>query len=1105
MATNNAYMTTRRLASWSALACGVSALSLLTAAPALAQVADEPATTTASGEDEARQDTVVVLGIRSSIQSAQEIKRSAETFVDAVTAEDIGALPDRSVTEALQRVPGITISRFAAADDPDHFSIEGQGVIVRGLTYVRSEINGRDTFSANNGRALSFSDVAPELLGSVQVFKNQTAELIEGGVAGTVNLVTRKPFDAPGQLFAGTLEYNYADFREQWAPTGSVLYSNRWTTSSGDIGILLNGVFSQLNTRSDGTQISSFQPRTDLEPGRTVWVPEGAALRTQDYDRERFGYGGSVQWENPDRTLLATFELLRSEATTSWTEHVIEIATDNVGDDLFGFLPGTEFGFGANDLFTHGTISAPVGWRDDQNTPVENGGRRTPVYGLQSNNIRRDVEQEQVTQDISFNLKWTPNEKWGFNFDYQFIDSTVKNTDFGIWGSSYQDVFMDLRRDVPEVRFLGVNTTGFGGNPPLDCSGGLGSSGECPDYVTAGNELAFADPRYSFWRAAMDHLEDSEGQEHAFRADTEYKFDDDGGWLRSVRAGVRWSERDQTTRFSTYNWGALSEIWGNGGPVWMDEVGVPEGAVKNVYWSNFQRGGASVPPRFPYFNRNIAQNYNSSAAFADQVVAQWLANSGNQEVIDAGPQGGGGGWQRLSERSGVVPGTPYLPGEINETLEETQAAYMMLRFGHDNPFANGMTLDGNIGLRYVKTEFTSNGGWTFPQPGDIPIDFGDAPNLLDPSLGGQNRCVQPIGLEPGQTYTPPAFCALSQADRDRIRAFATGASVPVASTNSYDNWLPSINLRLGLNDDMIVRAAYSKGIARPDLGLMRSFFTLNPLTQDNPRTPEADPPPPGFQGGWFGFDAQGGNPFLKATEADNYDLSFEWYFADAGSFTTSVFYKEIKNIVVTGQGDLTFINPDTGASASDVFTRQPTNSDETGKVKGVEFAYQQFYDFLPAPFDGFGLQAALTLLDSTGVQSSTVNNTTTSPAANDALVDLGDLPLQGLSDVSYNIAGIYEKGRISARLAYNWRSDYLVTPRDVITPFYPIFQESTGQLDGSFFYTVNDNLKIGVQGANLLDEITKTTSYIPASDGRRGGRSWYRNDRRVTVSARFNF
>jgi len=85
------------------------------------------------------------------------------------------------VTETLQRIPGISISRFAAADDPDHFSVEGAGVVIRGLTFVRSELNGRDTFSANNGRALGFNDVSPELLGAVNVFKQQTADMIEGG------------------------------------------------------------------------------------------------------------------------------------------------------------------------------------------------------------------------------------------------------------------------------------------------------------------------------------------------------------------------------------------------------------------------------------------------------------------------------------------------------------------------------------------------------------------------------------------------------------------------------------------------------------------------------------------------------------------------------------------------------------------------------------------------------------------------------------------------------------------------------------------------------------------------------------------------------------
>jgi TonB-dependent receptor len=136
---------------------------------------------------------VVVTGLRRSLETSQEIKKNADVFVDSITSEDIGALPDRSVTEALQRIPGVAISRFAAGNDPDHFSIEGSGVVVRGLPQVRSELNGRDTFSANSGRFLSFSDVPPELLGGVDVYKNQSAEMIEGGLAGSVNLRTLVP------------------------------------------------------------------------------------------------------------------------------------------------------------------------------------------------------------------------------------------------------------------------------------------------------------------------------------------------------------------------------------------------------------------------------------------------------------------------------------------------------------------------------------------------------------------------------------------------------------------------------------------------------------------------------------------------------------------------------------------------------------------------------------------------------------------------------------------------------------------------------------------------------------------------------------------------
>ena len=124
-----------------------------------------------------------------SLKTSQNIKRNSDTVVDVITSQDIGALPDRSVTEALQRVPGVAINRFAGTSDPDHFSAEGSGVIIRGLTYVASEFNGRDTFSTGvYGQAINFQDVPAELLGSVEVYKEETADRIEGGLSGTVNM-----------------------------------------------------------------------------------------------------------------------------------------------------------------------------------------------------------------------------------------------------------------------------------------------------------------------------------------------------------------------------------------------------------------------------------------------------------------------------------------------------------------------------------------------------------------------------------------------------------------------------------------------------------------------------------------------------------------------------------------------------------------------------------------------------------------------------------------------------------------------------------------------------------------------------------------------------
>ena len=182
---------------------GVSATAIVVAGLALSQSAyaqdaaagatsaDGNSAGTPATADDTGKDGITVTGRRAALQAADQRKKNSETIIDSVVADEAGKLPDNSITEVLQRVQGVTIVKFRAINDPDHFSIEGSGIQVRGLSGVASRLNGREIFSANNGRALLWGDVTPELMAAVDVYKASTADLIEGGTGGQVDLRTK--------------------------------------------------------------------------------------------------------------------------------------------------------------------------------------------------------------------------------------------------------------------------------------------------------------------------------------------------------------------------------------------------------------------------------------------------------------------------------------------------------------------------------------------------------------------------------------------------------------------------------------------------------------------------------------------------------------------------------------------------------------------------------------------------------------------------------------------------------------------------------------------------------------------------------------------------
>ncbi|RYD58508.1 MAG: TonB-dependent receptor [Sphingomonadales bacterium] len=1093
----------------SMLRAGVSAAAVAcfaVAAPAWAQ--DAPAADQ-TVQDEGEE--VVVQGYRQSLRSAQGIKRNSDVIVDSVTAEDIGALPDRSVTETLQRIPGVSINRFAAGVDPDHFSVEGSGVVVRGLTYVRSEFNGRDAFSAGNGGGLSFADVPSELLGGVDVFKSPSADRIEGGISGVVNLRTRKPFDQQGMLIAGSLEMNYGDFTKRGSPVVSALASNRWQTGIGEIGLLGTASYSQLYSRADRLGISSFRvrpiysdgTRTDVVPfgaatqrGEGLF-PRGAVMGSQEFDRERYGYSAAAQWRSNDGSMEATAQFLRSDSRQAWTENTIEIATDNVqsnGDSRA--LAGTSLSFDSSGLFSNGIITGPTGWRDDQN----GADARTPIYGLQSNNIHREHLEKIVTDDYSFNFRWDVSDRFGINLDYQHINSRSNIVDNTLWMSTYQDASIRLNgTDFPEVAFL----------PPQNCEPANYVNGACvgtpgtaayPSYYT-GTHRSFSDPYNSFYRSAMDHVEDSDGNSDAARIDLEYKFPE-SGFLKAVRAGARYSDRDTTARFSTYNWGVLSEQWGGGGPVWLDDPvdGTPGGTggtaptgYRPDFYSNFMGGRAQNPLNGQgrlFYSGSPASDPTGYANYANAIVREWRPQiaCGGRLIND--------GWNALNQRCGVIAGTNYLPGEINPQSETNKAAYLMASF--DTEFGGGMRLNGNVGVRYSTTSRKSQGFQSFPVVTTIPSAADCAASIAE-ILAGAGGALQP-------------FCAVPQATRDSATAFLNGALVANNVDINYDYFLPSVNLKLEVGGGLQFRAAYTKGVAPPSPGLVRNYYVVSLAAQPNtdangqalPIVVNPDGTVPAGQARVEGqFNA--GNPYLKPTEADSFDLTAEWYFNSVGSLTISGFYKRLSNVLTNDIQRQTFTN--NGQTFSSIVTT-PVNSREKGDIKGVELAYQQTYDFLPGFLSGLGLQANYTYIESSGVPQSVLSSTDPAVSAGQQPTITGaSFPLQGLSKHQFNITPFLEVGGLSLRATYNWRSDYLLTLRDVITPFDPIFQRAYGQLDASATVQVNKNFKIGIQGVNLTKSVTVTEAAVEDQNGkvRRVPRQWYLPDRRFSIITRFTF
>jgi len=986
-----------------------------TQAAAPAQEVGEPAPAEVAGD-------IVVTGRRAALQAADQRKRRSETIVDSIVADDAGKLPDNSITEVLQRVSGVSIVRFAALGDPDHYSVQGSGVQVRGLTGVASRLNGREIFSANNGRAILWSDVTPELMSAVDVYKASTADLIEGGTGGQIDLRTKMPFDFNGKFHvAGTGELAVGDMANKVDPSGSILVTDSFETPIGRIGLLGDVAFSQFSSLSQFIRTSPYF-KTRLSDGNERYVPSGFAYGDEAFQYKRYGIYGAAQWQ-PAESLTFTGSFFQSRYKSQSSDYGTQLDSQTLAVD-----PASST-FDSNGLLT----STNALFNRDTNTFAPTTG------GINSSGNKGFVHSNTVTRDYSLSFAWAPKDS----------PLSVKGSLQRVDSSQVYDR-IDIFRDV-----------GFGQSYGIDLRGDL-------PQISVGQDAqaGFADPSKYFWTASMPHNERNKGRLDAAQLDAEYKFED--SFFRSVKVGGRYAKRTERDLSNGYNWTALGRGW-NGDPQ-LTYANAAAGDVATHAFKDFFRGNAVSPGNLLFASENLASRFNVNRTGLVTAPPAGFCTGREFDCSASGPLPTTGYGGQLNPDGTLAIRQPgfVLPGDQVNNRTQNIAGYALVRFG---PQDGAQGISGNVGVRVVHIE---NEGSGFIQQNGGTVFF-------------RSNGVQ-------QTLANTFLARGGKAEFTRV--------------------LPSVNLEYSPTDRIKVRGGYNITMDLPTFNALRASGSIGVAT-----TPSQTP---GGIGTFNNFTADTGNPLLKPTLSNNFDISLEYYGRVGTSFHIAPFYKRLTNLPIYALTNRQVTVQYTDGSTENVTASATdyTNSTKAANVKGVEVGGRFFLDMLPGALAGFGFEGNYTFIKSSNPGD--VYRDISGAIRNDA-------PLVGLSKHNLNATLLYERNPISLRVAYSWRSQYLLSTNSNGTngtyTYYtapgvvnnqdggldastqialPIYGGNYGSIDAGVRFKVNDQLSFGVQATNLTAS-TQRTLMGGYPGGKLVGRSWFQADRRLSTGINLAF
>jgi iron complex outermembrane receptor protein len=350
----------------------------------------------ASGADEELEE-IVVTGFRQALQSSIEIKREATSIVQAVSAEDIGKLPDTSIAESLARLPGIAGQRVNGRTS---------AIAIRGFgeDFTAASMNGRELLGMGDNRGVEFDLYPSEILSGVTVYKTPTATLMTQGVAGTVDLKTLRPLDADQVInLQGSYEMNeYDALNPDMDDTGYRVAGSYVDQFLGDtLGVALT--IASLESPSQEEWFGAWG-YPDSRSGNKILGGIKPYARSATLNRD--SYAGVLEWQ-PNEKLHVTADALYIDYLDEQVKRGLE-------------TPGAVWGIGNN--YTEGTVSDGL---------VTSGTWRGVAPQIRNDSFEQDAD----LQVFGINVGYQLTDTWSLMFDgaYNKVDKTL--TDIEIYSS----------------------------------------------------------------------------------------------------------------------------------------------------------------------------------------------------------------------------------------------------------------------------------------------------------------------------------------------------------------------------------------------------------------------------------------------------------------------------------------------------------------------------------------------------------------------------------------------------------------------------------------------------------------------------------------------